>query len=73
MLHQNLGRVIRWFKGRISYECGKLNIYFEWQERFHDRIIRDEKELNNVRKYILANPQNWNNDKMNEKNADEKS
>ena len=25
MLHENLGRVIRWFKGRVSFECRKIN------------------------------------------------
>jgi len=59
MLHQNLGRVLRWFKGRVSFECHSF-ANFEWQERFHDRIIRDNTGLNNVRAYIFNNPQNWN-------------
>lgn len=31
-------------------------IFFAWQSRFYDRIIRNETELNNVRKYIIENP-----------------
>ena len=30
-----------------------------WQRNFHDRIIRDQKELYNVKNYILNNPKNW--------------
>jgi REP element-mobilizing transposase RayT len=66
MLHENLGRVIRWFKGRVSYECRKINTDFEWQSRFHDRIIRDDNELNNIRAYIFNNPENWNDDELNQ-------
>jgi REP-associated tyrosine transposase len=30
-----------------------------WQLRFHDRIIRNQNELNRIRKYIIANPLNY--------------
>lgn len=30
-----------------------------WQTRFYDRIIRNEKELFNIRKYIEQNPLKW--------------
>ena len=33
-----------------------------WQSRFHDRIIRNEKELSKIRKYIKNNPGNWDDD-----------
>ncbi|HAP37414.1 hypothetical protein A2574_04025 [Candidatus Shapirobacteria bacterium RIFOXYD1_FULL_38_32] len=32
---------------------------FEWHKSYHDRIIRNEKELENVRRYIKNNPMNW--------------
>lgn len=32
---------------------------FAWQKSYHDRIIRNEKELQNIREYILNNPLNW--------------
>lgn len=37
-----------------------------WQPRFHDRIIRDEMELYNVRNYIQNNPRNWLKDDLKE-------
>jgi len=33
-----------------------------WQSRFHDRIIRNEPELNKTREYIINNPLNWETD-----------
>jgi len=36
-----------------------------WQEDYFERIIRDEKELLNVRDYILSNPLRWKLDREN--------
>jgi hypothetical protein len=30
-----------------------------WQRSFHDRVVRDETELNAYRRYIDANPRRW--------------
>jgi putative transposase len=30
-----------------------------WQRGYHDRIIRGDIELENVRQYIRDNPKNW--------------
>ncbi len=38
---------------------------FGWQTRFHDRVIRDEKELHNVRNYIYYNISKWYMDRNN--------
>ena len=36
-----------------------------WQEDYFEHIIRDEKELLNIRDYILSNPLRWNLDREN--------
>ena len=36
-----------------------------WQEDYFERIIRDEKELLNIRNYILSNPLRWKLDREN--------
>ena len=33
-----------------------------WQRNYYERIIRNEKELNNTRRYIIDNPANWETD-----------
>jgi putative transposase len=54
----SLGSVIRWFKGRVKYDAGEINPDFKWQNRYYDRIIRDEKEFYFIREYIMDNPRN---------------
>ena len=59
---QNIPSIIRGFKSSVKRYANAEKIPFEWQERYHDRIIRDNKELENTRLYIFNNPQNWIND-----------
>jgi len=61
MVYKNhLGRIMRWFKGRCTYEIRDRDyVDFAWQSRFYDHIIRNEKELGRIRKYIYNNPLNW--------------
>jgi putative transposase len=35
-----------------------------WQRNYFERIIRDDKELNNIREYIVNNPLKWREDKL---------
>lgn len=39
-----------------------------WQLRYHDRIIRNENELDRIRKYVIENPLKWDNDENNPNN-----
>lgn len=36
-----------------------------WQSRFYDHIVRNENDLNRIRKYIINNPINWISDQAN--------
>ncbi len=64
MLSDNLGKIVRWYKGRISFENKKINPNFAWQRNYYDRIIRNAEELNKIREYIIYNPQNWADDEL---------
>jgi REP element-mobilizing transposase RayT len=64
MLHDNLSRVIRWYKGRVSFECRKYNPMFAWQSRFYDHIIRNDKSFQRISEYIRNNPKFWREDKF---------
>jgi len=52
-----LGQIVSKYKAAVKRWANK-NGYnsFCWQPRFYDRIIRNEKELYNIRKYIQQNP-----------------
>ena len=61
----SLSQIIRWFKGRSTFEIRKSGLgNFAWQPRFYDHIIRDENSLSQIRTYIRQNPQDWLNDDL---------
>jgi hypothetical protein len=60
---QPIGVIINQYKRACTIEIRKIDINFGWHPRFHDHIIRDERALNNIRKYIIDNPKNWERDK----------
>lgn len=62
MFQENLSRIIRWYKGRISFEARKINSDFAWQPRFYDHIIRDDESYKEISEYIKNNPLNWEKD-----------
>ncbi len=64
MLNDNISKIIRWYKGRCSFEMRKHHADFQWQARFYDRIVRDAEAHERVNRYIENNPGNWKEDKM---------
>lgn len=67
MISENISRIIRWYKGRCSFEIRKIRVDFAWQPRFHDHIIRNRLEYERISEYIMTNPSNWQEDKFNTK------
>ena len=68
MLHDNLSRILRWYKGRVTFECHQTDVNFGWQARFHDNIIRDTASYNTISEYIINNPAKWDADKFHPSN-----
>ena len=64
MLNDNLSRILRWYKGRVTFECHQTDAKFGWQERFYDIIIRDTASYHRISEYIINNPAKWNADKF---------
>ncbi|WPP48358.1 transposase [Catalinimonas niigatensis] len=60
-----IGKMMRWYKGKVSYQCRKEGHTFFWQSRFHDHIIRDDQSLEKIRRYIQHNPLQWKEDRFN--------
>ena len=56
----SLSVIIRGFKASVTKYAHENGIFeFQWQSRFYDRIIRNEVELYNIRRYIEQNPLSW--------------
>lgn len=64
MLTDNISRIIRWYKGRCTFEIRKINPNFGWHSRFHDHIIRNSESFERIQNYIEENPSRWEEDKF---------
>lgn len=64
MLHQSISTIIRWYKGRTSFEIRKIQPDFGWQSRFHDHIIRSFDSYYRISEYIKNNPMHWDEDQF---------
>jgi len=64
----SLGSIINQYKRACTYKikCAG-HVDFQWQPRFHDRIIRDLDAMNRIREYIWLNPMKWPNDRNTER------
>jgi REP element-mobilizing transposase RayT len=54
-----LSQILQQLKGKITKELG----YSIWQTRFHDHVIRNEKEYYCIKQYIQNNIMNWKDDR----------
>ncbi len=55
--------IVRSFKSvvtkQINQICQQKGTSLIWQRNYYEKIIRDEKMLDNIREYIINNPANW--------------
>ena len=56
---KNLASIIRGFKAAVTAEARRQGIAFDWQERYHDSVLRSAGDLLHVRNYISKNAENW--------------
>jgi len=60
-----ISSIIGSYKSAVTKHAHRLGYEFEWQERFHDIIIRDEESYIRIVNYIKNNPARWEEDKFN--------
>jgi putative transposase len=54
-----LSTIVGGYKSAVSKHARRMGLEFGWQLRFHDRIVRDQGELDRITRYIRNNPKNW--------------
>jgi REP element-mobilizing transposase RayT len=57
-----LGGIVRSFKARCTYMINQIRNTSGipvWQRNYYEHVIRTEKELNQIREYIVNNPMRW--------------
>jgi len=53
-------------KSAVTRFANQNHLEFGWQTRFHDHMIRDSRDGNNIADYIRHNVSNWMYDRFNE-------
>jgi len=68
-----LGRIIAYFKYQTTKQYNLLEVgsshpckHYQklWQRNYYEHVIRDERELIHIQKYITDNPKNWEKDEL---------
>ena len=64
--------IVRAYKSAVTYAINKLENQrgaVLWQKNYYEHIIRNERELHNIARYIQDKPLNWQLDRDNERNV----
>jgi hypothetical protein len=64
----SLPTIIRSFKSAAAKHINQLRDNpggAVWQRNYHERVIRDDRELTGIRQYIADNPTRWAEDENN--------
>ena len=58
-----LGDVVRACKAKSTYVIHRSGLpTFRWQRGYYERVIRNERELDAIRSYVVNNPLKWDTD-----------
>ena len=64
------GAIIRSYKSTVSYRINKeYNATGIWSRNYHEHIIRNEHEMDNIWRCIESNPAQWDDDDENPRHA----
>jgi REP element-mobilizing transposase RayT len=64
--------IVRAYKSAVTYAVNKLENQLGavlWQRNYYEHIIRNDRELHNIARYIQFNPLNWQLDRDNAQNT----
>jgi putative transposase len=55
---------VRGYKVGVTKFARQNGIPFQWQSRYHDRVIRNADEYARIEEYIVTNPASWQADSL---------
>lgn len=66
LISNTIGAIVGQFKSKATKKIRESACPgFFWQRNYYEHIIQNESELPKLKKYILANPENWSEDQDN--------
>jgi REP-associated tyrosine transposase len=63
----SLGAIVRAYKASVAFRINAIRGSAAppvWQQNYHDHIIRNENEFQQIKDYIEANPTTWMDDRL---------
>jgi putative transposase len=61
----SLSSIVNQYKGKVTQYATRNHLPWEgWQSRFHDHIIRNDQDYENIYNYIVNNPAQWQKDRF---------
>jgi len=56
-----LSKIIQQYKASVTRKINSLEggLHFGWQKSFYDHVIRNDRSLDNLRRYLIDNPLKW--------------
>jgi REP element-mobilizing transposase RayT len=63
-------RALKSFSARLINQRRDTQGVPVWQRNYHERIVRNEHELNTIRQYVYENPMKWEMDMDNPANIE---
>jgi putative transposase len=60
---QLIPKMIQQFKSSVTRQINPKTIFFGWQPRYHDVIVKDSRQFTTIKNYITDNPAKWQKDK----------
>jgi putative transposase len=70
----SLGSIIGQFKSIVTKQINRIRNHPgmpAWQRNYYEHVIRNEKDLNQIRQYIKDNPLQWELDEENPQNIND--
>ena len=67
----SVSTIMRQYKSLVTKQINRIRNTpgaSVWQRNFYERVVRDEREANNTRRYINNNPMQWHLDRLNPDN-----
>jgi len=57
----SIGAIVRGYKGAVTSQINKLRGREEpvWQRNYYEHVVRNDADLNRIRRYIADNPARW--------------
>ncbi|MEA3287873.1 MAG: transposase, partial [Candidatus Marinimicrobia bacterium] len=60
----SISSIVGSYKSVVTQNARKIESDFGWQSRFYDHLVKNDRSLKRIKKYIVNNPRKWEKDRF---------